>query len=292
MENKGFKIVAAVLSVVLIVIIVYKCENAEEDAYNDAQTTNTEYSYEKFIADYPGSEYITDAFDALYQIELNKHSIFTLQDFADNYPNNPKLLTVIAEIKSQCSLLYGQADLENTITAWEEYKQKVPPQYYEDAEEKITTLENKIWSTDSKAWEQATLLETLTGYQKYLELYPYGSHASVADKRIIDLQVNKIFNGEHGSLPSMDKQTYGGSEYSSSIQIENQTSYTLTLLYSGSDSRRIILSAGQTRTVSLRNGDYRIAASVDTGGVQDFAGSETLDGGTYSVSYYISTTTR
>lgn len=39
----------------------------------------------------------------------------------------------------------------------------------------------------------------------------------------------------------------------------------------------------------LKSGSYRIVASVDASRVRNFAGKEDLTGGSYSVSYYIST---
>ena len=46
----------------------------------------------------------------------------------------------------------------------------------------------------------------------------------------------------------------------------------------------------QTRTsIGLKNGKYRVAASVSASNVSNYAGNENLQGGNYSVDYYIST---
>jgi hypothetical protein len=65
--------------------------------------------------------------------------------------------------------------------------------------------------------------------------------------------------------------------------------YNLTLLYSGSDSRRITIPPKGKRTISLKNGAYRCVASVDASGIGNYAGNEDLDGGSYEVEYYIVT---
>ena len=86
----------------------------------------------------------------------------------------------------------------------------------------------------------------------------------------------------------MDQTGYGGGS-TSSISIYNRTSYNLTLLYSGPDSKRIVISPNQTGYITLRNGSYKIAASVSASNVRNYAGSENLRGGSYSAEYYIVT---
>lgn len=61
-------------------------------------------------------------------------------------------------------------------------------------------------------------------------------------------------------------------------------------MYSGNESKRLVLSPKGTGSVKLKNGDYRIVASVDASNVRKYAGVETIKGGTYEVEYYISTT--
>ena len=82
----------------------------------------------------------------------------------------------------------------------------------------------------------------------------------------------------------------GGGGHSSHVSISNDTGYTLTILYSGPTSTRLSIPAHSTRSTTLSNGTYRVAASVVGGGVRSFAGTESLTGGSYSASYYIVTT--
>ena len=55
------------------------------------------------------------------------------------------------------------------------------------------------------------------------------------------------------------------------------------------DSKRLVINAGGTKSVRLKNGQYRVAASVSAANVSNYAGSENLNGGSYNVDYYIST---
>ncbi|MCM1139952.1 MAG: hypothetical protein NC453_15405 [Muribaculum sp.] len=185
--------------------------------------------------------------------------------------------------------LYVVAKTLNTYDAWTAYQGSVPSDDYRDSQEKKDAADTK-WSTDNSAWQTASSLNNIAAYQKYLDLYPYGKHKSTAESKLIDLQVDATFAGEHGYLPEMDKTSYGGGS-TSTISVYNNTSYTLTLLYSGKESKKLVLSPNSRGSLRLKNGSYRIAASVSASNVQRYAGSETLNGGGYEVEYYISTTT-
>ena len=97
-----------------------------------------------------------------------------------------------------------------------------------------------------------------------------------------------MFDGKHGTLPNMTQTGYGGG-YSSYITVTNSTEYTLTLLYSGPDTKKLVIPAGGTSSIRLSNGHYRIAAYSSGTGVGSFTGTETLDGGEYCAEYYIQT---
>ena len=129
---------------------------------------------------------------------------------------------------------------------------------------------------------------SILAYSKYKSLYPNGAHIDICEKKLIDLEVSLVYAGEHGHLPTMEQTGYGSGS-TSYITVTNSTSYTLTLLYSGPDSKRMVISAGGTSSVRLKNGNYRIAASVSAYNVSKYAGNESLQGGFYSVDYYIST---
>lgn len=128
-------------------------------------------------------------------------------------------------------------------------------------------------------------------YKRYLELSPATPHRVAIEKRIIDLEVAAIVSGDHGILPPATRTGYA-SGATAVITIENATSHTLTIRYSGPDSRRVNITSRGTEKVSLSPGRYRVAATVSSPGVTPYAGSENLQGGTYSSQYYIRTTVR
>ena len=150
------------------------------------------------------------------------------------------------------------------------------------------TKEESKWKTDPEAWANALQFNTAASYKKYIERYPNGTKIKNAEKLFIDKEVDNVFEGDHGALPSMDKTSQNKGK-NSSVSVYNNTSYNLTLLYSGIESKSITISSHSREKISLKSGKYRIAASVD-GNVRSFAGNETLTGGTYDVQYYIVTT--
>lgn len=278
-----------VLIAIFVAVCLNKCSNADANAFEDAKRGNTSREYEHFIEKYPNSKLISSAFEALYTLTKSEGTISGFRQFADKYPNTSQAEDAKKMAKEICDKEYESAVNQNTIDGWNDYKTKVPTSDIRDADQRISDIETSAWKTEKYAWRQVVLLDNTESLNKYLRLFPNGTHRKQVEKKLIDLEVANVLNGEHGNLPSMDRSYSGGSGSSTStIHVENQTSYTLTLLYSGRDSKRLVLSPGRSESITLHNGTYSIAASVDAGGVRNYGGTEQLDGDNYSVSYYIS----
>lgn len=69
-------------------------------------------------------------------------------------------------------------------------------------------------------------------------------------KKIIDYEVDKIFEGEYGKLPTMER-TASTTGDKSVISIHNDTEYELTLRYSGDESRMVVLAPQEKERLSL-----------------------------------------
>lgn len=271
---------------------------------NRARNATTEYSqeekYEAYLKRYPNGKYVKEAtsFIVDYYAEqplqktssLYSSSISTLSHFEsvrDLFPGSALEHRMDSLIEAKVNLEYQKALDSETVEVWELYKILVSEKYWRDADQRIEDINSRLWGTDSQAWKTAQKQNTLTAYNRYLELFPKGAHAKAADKKVIDLSVTNIFAGDHGTLPGMDRTSYSSSG-SNIITVSNDTQYTLTLLYSGPDSKRLVLSPRSSGSVRLPNGTYRVAASVAATNVRSYAGTETLSGGGYDVSYYIS----
>ena len=160
---------------------------------------------------------------------------------------------------------------------------------YEDST--LKDLQNKLeerkWGSEDTAWEKACAIGNRDAYQKYIAMYPYGAHVAEATQKIIDIDVEDVLNHPHNSLPGFKLTKLDEDSEYSTIVITNNTGVVLHILYSGLESRDLYIVRGGTATITVPNGDCKIAALVDNPGVKPFAGRGVLKGGQYEVSFYI-----
>lgn len=137
------------------------------------------------------------------------------------------------------------------------------------------------------AFQNALSVNSSSTWKQFLEDYPDYDDKEFVRKKIIQAEVNEIMRSDHGELPSLTP-SYSSGDYSesSSVTITNETGYTLTIRYSGSDVKMVEIPAGDSRSVYLSSGNYTVAASVDAVSVRNYAGTEYLSG-KYSARYYI-----
>ena len=312
-----------VLLFALPVLLLVSCDKSEQD-FEKASNIDTVAAYEMFIQKHPDSDLAGLARDRIVSLFCSED----IKEIPMNYKDQKIANRLRDYVEKQVNSKYQEAKKQNTIAGWDAFINYVPYEYLRDAykrraalvteayqkaerintiagwnayinsvssieirdaNERIRELEEEIaWRTESKAWETVLARGTIDAMKKYLEFYPYGAHKKSVENMLIDAEVSEAFNGVHGILPQMDRGSRTGSSYSV-IEIENRTQYDLTISYSGPDSRRLVIPPHKTQSVSIGNGNYRIAASVGHG-VLPFAGSEKLDGRHFSSSFYISTT--
>lgn len=219
--------------------------------------------------------------------------ILLLQNFITENPKSNYLDSCKVLIKDiyQMELDKSYDDVVMLSAYIEKYKKSIfdreyKGKYIDMAQARMESLE---WITDEDAWRTAKKNSDIISFRKYMSLYPNGKYYNEANKIIIDLEVDNVFHGSYGKLPKMDRRGSNRESSRNIISVENSTSYTLTLLYSGPESKRLIIRPLVTQSITLINGNYRIAAFVNANHVRSFAGNEYLTGGNYHVSYYIKT---
>jgi hypothetical protein len=116
-----------------------------------------------------------------------------------------------------------------------------------------------------------------------------GSTAETSKAREIAQQVSAIEYSPHNPLPPAQRTSVDPNSQVARMAISNETSYTLTVLYSGPTPQSIVLSPKAARTINLAVGNYRVAATVDAADVRPFAGNDQLQGGKYDNTFYIET---
>lgn len=279
------------LFAIVALVMAASCDSSEED-FEKAKKVNTLDAYTSFVLSHPHAELADEARDSIIAIYRKRQNIERIPDTHKDYRLANRLKGLIDERVDE---EYQAAVAQNTIEGWENYINCVPKGYARDAYSQIAALKKKAaeeaeearWKTEADAWKTASEYATIAALNKYLDLYPNGRHAKQAERKLIDLEVESVFAGEHGILPPMDRGYSTGTSYSE-VEVENRTQYTLTVNYSGPDSKRMVISPYATKSIRIGNGGYRVAASVGHG-VIPFAGTEYLDGSQYRSSFYIQT---
>lgn len=279
MRKKLYILLTCVLSVVFL-----SCDTSEED-FQKAQEEHSVQAYSTFLSKHHKGDLAEEARDSVISIYSRVENINDIPNSHEDSDLEQRLWNLIEDRSSE---EYNKAASENSIEAWEHFLNIVPERYQEDGDNRLLAArEDLLWQNESSAWEVATERNTVQTMQKYINLYPNGRHVAQAEKKMIDLEVDAAFAGEHGELPPLERGYSSGKAYST-IEITNNTQYELTINYSGIESKRMVIPAHNRKSIHLKNGHYRLAASVGHN-VRPFAGQEYLDGSDYSSTFYIIT---
>jgi hypothetical protein len=300
--------------------------NSARVAFNDARKRDTVIAYEVFLKKHSGSEYAVMAQERAAELDyadvLVYPNAYNLRDFVAKWPRSSQSVLARAEIQRLANEKWQTIAASNDSRALKQFINDYPEAKelpMADAKLKEIGL-FEAWdkmknSTDldalanfakaNQGHETAQLAnqlihalcndydwivrqDKLQTYRAYLKLNPDSPNKAQVEKRIIDLEVAEILAGKHGKLPpSSPLQRTGGTE--TQMRIENQTSYSLTLRYSGRQSYRFDLRAGEVRDVILAADTYQVAATVNSANVTPYAGKDTLQGGHASTKFYIET---
>ena len=307
-KQKNYKWILFVVlfAMVLIpILLLFLTENCYKKEFEEAKQNNTIDAYMNFVNNHPNHVISYEARDSIVSIYRRDYAIVDIPVTQEGLDNTLKSKLKVMQME-RIDEAYKKAKETQTIEGWKYYMEIVPSSEWRDAQTQIDWIseanfseirkkqeveerarENALWETDDSAWEVASTRDNISSYKNYLKLYPYGNHCGAAEKRLIDLEVDKVFAGDHGKLPPMDKSYSMGTSYSI-LELENRTDYNLTINYSGPDSKRIVIPPHQTGELRIDNGTYRIAASVGHG-VRPYAGEEKLYGCRYSSYFYIIT---
>jgi len=263
----------------------------ENSAWTYAKSINTVAAIENFLFEYPYSEFEDQAQEILHQLKLERDWKFANE--SGSIESYQQLLIQYPFSRYQNDALEKIAWLEKYHADWKEAKTFDSISFYKHfisnyegtayADSAVYAME-KIEETH---WEYIYAKDTKEVYEEFILKFPDSKFVKLAEMRIIDLEVDRVFKGKHGQMPSMQRiSSLSEESNTSSVSVYNNTSYTLTLLYSGTESKRVEIAPKQRTKFSIINGKYRIAAWVSNPKVRRFAGTENIDGGRYDVEYY------
>jgi hypothetical protein len=243
-------------------------------------------SYESFVTRFPDSYYKHSAQERIRVLRepevwseaTEANQIGLLRDYIRVYSDGKHLDQAKAQVTALADAQWRRIAAGRSVPEINRFLIEYPETTMRaDAERRIQELYND--------WNWVREQDSIEHYQRFAARNPLHPERKWIEKRIIDLEVAQIASGEHGELPRAQPLSSGGATVE--LEVENRTSYELTVRYSGPESKKLVIPPGATRTVSLPPGDYKVAASVTAANVRNYYGSDAMRGGRYSSSFYI-----
>ncbi|MUH38324.1 hypothetical protein D9O36_20970 [Zobellia amurskyensis] len=296
-------------SLILLVISTQSCKFEAKNEFNLEQTrANERQEIKRLLAQAKSqieNEQLADAIKTLdsiinnygtydevenaYVLKEDAQNIYTLKKIL-TLQNIDSLITFVTDYDNEIIKTRATSRLEEVLTTTMDPEllqhyldSNRLPQFRPNAKKRqADLLEQKQDELYANALEQ----NNAAAWKAFVAMYPEHPQRKRIEDKVIGLEVDEIFNGTYGEIPTSNQM--GSANYvNSDIEITNKTSYTLTLRYSGPENHRLIISPNAVQKVNLKSGDYRVTASVNASRVSNYAGRESLNG-TYSSSYYIS----
>ena len=250
------------------------------------------FAYEDFLDRHPEGELAEQARARLQELSwinaTQKNDILAYEWFLLNHPQHDSA----AEARLRLEKLYTQHDWQEAmrseeISAYEDFLLKHP--HGPLADQVRSRLE--AMRLDLNQWEEALAVATIQGYTRFLKLHPYSPFADKARGKIVDLEISNMLAGQHAELSPPNPIGEPQVRTYSVINIHNATDHNLTIRYSGPESFKVLFLPGEKASIELLQGSYKVVASVNAIGVNNYAGDEQLDGSDYEAKYYIYTST-
>lgn len=232
----------------------------------------------RFQKDFP--EYNLSDIDNLFFEDAKRvNDISYYNAYLDAFPNGKYIMHVKASIKN------AEKDLwENLKNSKNEKELRALLEIIQSKE--IRAQIQQYISSLYRDFSYVSQINTIEAYEQFINLCPDSPDCSKARKRIIDIEVSKISQGQHGTIPESRPVSFSSGS-TATIEIENKTQYTITVRYSGPDSIKIDIPSYGTKTIIVPIGSYRIAVSTNGGNVHPFYGTNNITAGMYSESFYI-----
>ncbi|MBL0325870.1 MAG: hypothetical protein IPP61_11920 [Cytophagaceae bacterium] len=229
---------------------------------------------------------------SLLQIEENKmwistkkqNSIAEFSNFISKYPNSTFSKIAMAEIEN--------------IKNWKIAKNANSHKYLSDY---LITHANSQFADSAKVrleiieksdWRKALKIHTYKGYSDFQKKYPNGFYYNKAEDQIVEMEIQKAKKQSPLSnwLPMEIFDSKERDKEFSSISMKNNTDYTIYIVLSGVDKKRLKIKSKENATFKVRNGQYTLSASViGISNVKPFWGEEKFVGFEYSSTWKIQT---
>ncbi len=235
-----------------------------DNHWNRINTNNNSLStveYENFNKKYPDSKYYKIANDTIN--------------------NRKKRLEKIKKQENDWILTKNSNDYSKYL----EFNKKYPKSIHIDS--CLLFLKN----IEQKDWDKACKTNTVKAYENFENKFPNGYYFNEAEKKIVDIELQKIKkNNPTANWKPMDITSYDRNSLRSTIIMENETGYTIKVLFSGTETKRIYIKPDEEVTLKLLNGRYTVSATIEKSDIKPYWGYENYQGYEYSSVWVIQTT--
>jgi hypothetical protein len=121
---------------------------------------------------------------------------------------------------------------------------------------------------DAAGWKSARLTHSTAAYLAFLSSSPTSPFAEEAKARLVDLEVADIRKRNPEALPRSEEVSAVRGRSYSVVNVHNNTSYQLTLRYSGPDTFKVLFAPNEKGSIEILVGKYSVAASVAAANVR------------------------
>lgn len=222
-------------------------------------------------------DYINEIFERFYNDTFQDKLNFVLdyQRFGLDFIQKKK-----SDIENEITQLYNHAENNNSVDSWRDFSKKVPGNIFLDlASEELKSREFSKWTNDKESWIRAVGLNTIAMYREYLSRFPHGKYENSARRIILDNDYN-----------SRKEKPYKVTNYSgkTTLQICNKSNLSIIFSYTGTFAEgKENISGHNSIWITVPNGYYSIHVYSQNSRTQGDYSTETLDGGTKILEYYI-----
>ncbi len=122
-------------------------------------------------------------------------------------------------------------------------------------------------------------------FRSFVARFPEHPARKEIEDLLVRSEMDKISAADHGRMPAIEPARTGGKD--ALVEWTNDTPHSLNILYHGLDWGEVSLKPGESRSVVLPPGAYKVAADVRSPDVIDYYGDTRFAAGSYSISIYI-----
>lgn len=204
MDNKGLKIIVAVLTLVFAACIAIAVIFKDDMDYKKAKMKGTKEAYFAFIQKHPNSEFhgaakrsldsinaveLKEKIDAEYRRIKSDPKLEDFKLFLKNYPDCEYATEISQAIDGWDDHVYEEltSNYDASLAAY--YLENLPEGKHVDEVRKLKTI-----NEEDDVYRNAVSQNTVDSYQYYIDTYPKGKHLKEAKSKLAEVQEQAAYS--------------------------------------------------------------------------------------------------